>query len=113
MMIVPLSSVPNQIVYFGVGAPNIIECAVKVYQKTVGMFLDLSVEGTVVLSGILCRNLTPLVINSYFGFPGDLVFVDSLGINADPLYTGLGSRWYLVYVTSSDVASSNLDPVFQ
>ena len=76
------------------------------------MFLDLYVKGQMVLSSALCRNMSPLVINSYLGFPGDLVFSDVLKLNADPLYTGLGSRWFLLYLDAADVPALGLKPVF-
>jgi hypothetical protein len=111
MMIVPLNPVPNQTELINIGSPTIIQCQLNVYQKNVGMFLDLYIEGNLTLSSILCRNLTPLIINSYFGFPGELVFVDTL-LNLDPIYTGLGTRWFLVYITAADAAQYSLNPVF-
>ena len=110
-MLVPLRAVPNQTAIFIIGEQN-LQCQLNVYQKAIGMFLDLYVEESNVLAGVLCRNLTPLVINSYFGFPGDLMFVDNLKLNADPIYTGLGSRWFLIYMNSVDAAALDLSPVF-
>jgi hypothetical protein len=112
MMTIPLRAVPNQVVTFVIGSQN-QQNQVNVYQKSIGMFLDLYVNEEPVLSAVLCRNLTPLVINSYIGFPtGDLIFVDTLGLNADPLYTGLGTRWFLLYVAPSDVVPLGLRLVF-
>ena len=111
MLIIPLRAIPNQAVTFAVGQAN-IQCQVNVYQKITGMFLDLYVSNVLTISAILCRNLTPLVINSYFGFPGDLAFCDTTGLNADPVYTGLGTRWFLFYINNSDVEVLDLNPVF-
>ena len=112
MQTIPLAAVPNQTLLVPIGAVAPLQCQFTVYQKLVGMFLNLAVEGTNVLSGALCRNLSPLIINSYLGFPGELMFVDILGLNADPLYTGLGSRWFLTYVSPDDVVAFNLKPIF-
>jgi hypothetical protein len=55
------------------------------------------VGGNLVIAGVLCRNLVYLVREAYLGFAGDLAFVDTAGSD-DPQYTGLGSRWQLLYV---------------
>jgi hypothetical protein len=65
------------------------------------MFLDLYTTDAnnvtrLVIGGVLCQDRNRLVRNSYLGFSGDLAFVDSQGI-ADPLPSGLGSRWLLTY----------------
>ncbi|WP_235012296.1 phage baseplate plug family protein [Caballeronia catudaia] len=54
-------------------------------------------SGNLIMAGVLCRNLVYLVREAYFGFVGDLAFVDSAG-DDDPQYSGLGTRWRLLYV---------------
>jgi hypothetical protein len=46
---------------------------------------------------VLCRDLVYLVREAYLGFTGDLTFIDAEGAD-DPQYSGLGSRWQLVYI---------------
>lgn len=77
-------------------------CYVEIYQKSTGLFLDLTVNGYPVLSGQLCLANVLLVRLAYLGFVGDLVFVDTLGTQ-DPTYDGLGSRYALVYLSPSEV----------
>ncbi len=57
------------------------------------------------MNGVLCRNLVYLVREAYLGFTGDLTFMDTEG-GDDPYYTGLGSRWLLVYIETSAVGFS-------
>jgi hypothetical protein len=68
------------------------------------MFFDLSVNGTQVAYAVQCKNLVSLVPTSYLGFSGHLVFFDTQG-TSDPVYTGLGSRWVLLYLDSTDLES--------
>lgn len=100
MQIVPLQSTPSQTVSVGLGNQ---QCKINVYQKQPGLFFDLYVAGVVVITGVLCLNLNLLVRNSYLGFVGDLAFVDTQGAN-DPDYTGLGTRYQLIYLAIGDIA---------
>ena len=79
-------------------------CSISVYVKTQCMFFDLAVNGTQVATAIQCKNLVNLVPTSYAGFSGWLLFFDTLGSD-DPVYTGLGSRWLLIYLDSADLAN--------
>ena len=78
-------------------------CRIAIYQKTTGLFLDLSINGSPVISGVLCHDRVLLVRQSYLGFTGDLMFIDTQWKD-DPVYTGLGSRWVLAYLTPSEAA---------
>lgn len=80
------------------------ECTINIYQRSTGLYLDLSLSGTAVLNGVVGRDRTLIVINSYLGFVGDLVWVDTLG-TSDPSYNGLGSEWLLVYLLPSEIAT--------
>lgn len=79
-------------------------CSISVYVKNQCMFFDLSVNGTQVAYAVQCKNLVSLVPTSYLGFSGHLVFFDTQG-TSDPVYTGLGSRWVLLYLNSTDLES--------
>jgi hypothetical protein len=92
---IPLTAVPSQKLSITLGTQR---CTISVYQKTTGLYFDLSVAGTRVVAGMICRNLVNLVRSRYLtGFVGDLAFVDTQG-SQDPDYTGLGSRYQLVYL---------------
>lgn len=100
MQTIPLQAVPSQIVKAVLGGQN---CQISVYQKNQGMFVDVGANGAPVVSSILAHNAVPLVCIQYAGFQGNLVFIDTQGTE-DPLYTGLGARWNLVYLTAAEAA---------
>lgn len=98
MLGIPLISVPSQT--FNVvlaGQP----CRIAIYQKSTGLFMDLSMAGSPIFTGVLCRDRVRLVRMKYLGFVGDLAFVDTQGKD-DPNYAGLGSRWDLVYLDPAE-----------
>ena len=93
MLVVPLQALTSQFVAVTLGGQN---CTIAVYQKATGLFLDLSVDGALIIGGVLCRNLHKIVIDAYLGFTGDLGFYDTQGL-LDPDWTGLGGRFVLLY----------------
>lgn len=101
MLLIPLSPLPAQIV--NVPLANQV-CQIEVAEKFFGTFLDLYVNNTLIIGGVICQNLNPIVRQRYLGFNGDLMFVDTQG-NDDPEYSGLGSRFQLLYLTADEVAS--------
>src|SRR6476661_7566929 len=60
------------------------------------LFMDLYVSDVLIVGGALCLNGVKIKRDAYLKFIGDLAFQDTQG-NADPVYTGLGKRWLLVY----------------
>jgi len=108
MLLIPLATVPNQI---RTVVLNNQQCSLSVYQKSTGMFMDIVSNNKIILSGVLCRNQCYLVMNSYLGFIGDFMWVDTLGGNADPVYTGIGgptARFQLVYLFPADIPPNAL-----
>jgi Concanavalin A-like lectin/glucanases superfamily/SPRY domain len=65
------------------------------------LYLDLFVNDAPVITGVVCQNLNRLVRLSYLGFSGDLMWQDTHGTN-DPTSPGLGTRYQLCYVESTD-----------
>ena len=67
------------------------------------LYMDLNVDGVQVIS---CRPLVidiPQLANAqYYGVTGDFTMVDTQG-NSQALYTGLGSRWQLLYLEAADL----------
>lgn len=76
---------------------------INVYQKFYGLFLDLLLDESYVAAGVICQNLNPMIRDANGAFIGELIFLDSQG-NADPEYTGLGTRWSLLYLTVIDLS---------
>lgn len=73
------------------------------------VYADITLNGALIVSNKLAAVLQPLLSTSqYQGFHGELVFVDTqnptLADATQPLYTGLGSQYQLVYLSPSDLA---------
>lgn len=99
MMIVPLNANPNQSLTVGLDNQA---CQINVYQKGDYVFLDLFVNNARIIAGVICENMNRIVRDLYLGFSGDLVFYDTQG-SEDPNYLGLGSRFFLVYLSPDDL----------
>ena len=84
-------------------------CSVSVYVKTQCMFFDLTVNGIQIALAIQVKNLVSLVPTAYLGFTGWLVFFDTQGMD-DPIYTGLGTRWVLLYLDAADLEAYGVAP---
>src|SRR5690242_3617832 len=104
MQNVPLQAVPNQILNVTLGGQP---CTLKVYEKFYGLYVDVYVNGALIVGGVIGQNLNRVVRSTYLGFVGDLMFADAQG-EEDPDYAGLGSRFFLLYLTTDDLASLGL-----
>lgn len=98
MDVVPLVATPNQTLKIVLGDQN---CQINVNQKEQGLFVDLLLAGVAVVSSIVARESDPIVCRPYAGFQGNLVIIDTQGSD-DPRYTGLGTRWQMIYFTSAE-----------
>jgi hypothetical protein len=103
MQQIVLQSVPSQQTQVVLDGQS---CSISVYVKNQCMFLDLAVNGTQIAYAVQCKNLVSLVPTSYLGFSGRMIFFDTQGTN-DPVYTGLGTRWVLLYLDSADLEAFN------
>lgn len=96
--VIPLQAIPAQTVSV---ALNNQSCQINVY--TLGnapyenLFVDLYVNNALIIGGVIAQNLNLIVRDAYLGFVGDIAFNDTMGTN-DPDYTGLGSRYVLLYI---------------
>lgn len=78
-------------------------CSISLTQKDNGdTFFSLSVSGNSIVTGVLVRDRVLLVRQAYLGFTGDFAFQDNEG-TSDPDYTGLGTRWTLMYLEPADL----------
>jgi hypothetical protein len=104
MLIIPLIAVPSQKLSVPLANQT---CQINVYQKAYGLFMDLYVNNSLIIGGVLCHNLNRIVRSLYLGFIGDFVFYDTqvpVGEEgSDPVYTGLGARYQLIYLEVSDL----------
>lgn len=94
MQSIPLQAVPSQVVSVVLARQN---CQIHVFQKSAGLYVDLTVNDRRLLSTRLARNNVALVRHNYLGMAGDLMFIDMQGSN-DPEYSGLDTRYKLVYL---------------
>lgn len=92
--VVPLTAVPTQTLAIVLAGQN---CDITVTTLSTGLYFSLTANGEPITLFTICRNLGRLLLDrAYKGFVGDFVFVDTQGVD-DPVYTGLGSRWLLIY----------------
>lgn len=118
MMIVPAIAVPSQtlsvslanqacdISLYSLDTPGDILGTVTTTELKgyPALYMDLTVNGTAVITCRICRNLIPMLLDAtYYGFVGDLVVVDTRS-DTEPVYTGLGTQYQLVYLEASDLA---------
>lgn len=99
MQVIPVQALPNQSFQVTLNGQA---CQLNVYQTTYGLFMDLLVNGTIIIAGVICQNANRIVRNIYLGFLGDLAWYDTQG-TTDPVFTGLGARYVLVYFSPTDL----------
>lgn len=104
MLVVPTEALPNQVLQVVLGGQA---CTIHLYQKSTGLYLNLSVNDALVIAGVLCLVGVRLVRSSYLGFVGDLAFFDTRLGNPSPTAgappdevasDGLGARYFLAYL---------------
>ena len=67
------------------------------------LYMDLTVNGTSIINCRIVRNTVPILLDAkYYGVIGDFVVVDMFE-DTDPVYTGLGTQYQLVYLEASDL----------
>lgn len=100
MLIVPLQAVPNQTVRVQMNGQL---CQVNVYQKPAGLFMDLLVDNSPMVMGVICERNNRIVRDAYLGFVGDMAWIDTQG-QTDPIYEGIGARFFLAYLLPDEIA---------
>jgi hypothetical protein len=108
MQTIPLQSVASQTLQITL---NSQACTINVYTKQIQgsppnfvsspCYIDL-IFPTNEIYGIILLNGVKLVRDAYWGFVGDIACYDTQG-DTDPVYTGLGTRYQLVYLAPSDL----------
>ena len=106
MLIVPVQPVPNQTLNIVLNSqPTTIELASTIY----GVFMSVYLNGSLVIGGVLALQAVRIIRESYLGFSGDFVWIESQPDISfgpqNPSYPGLGSRFLLLYLTPADLAS--------
>lgn len=101
MQLVPIQPVPSQQLQIVLGGQNV---QIAIYQRSTGLYMDVNSNGTDISIAVLAHDIVPMVPTVYYGFLGNLIFVDTQG-STDPVYSGLGTRYQLLYLTSADYES--------
>lgn len=101
MQKIPVEAIPNQTFNITLGEQN---CTIHLYQRGDYMYMDLSVDGTVIRQGMICLVDVSLVNYPSNGFAGYLFFSDLLGRGGTPVYSELNSRYVLFYETEEGMA---------
>lgn len=101
MLIVPLNLQPSQTLTIVL---NNQPCRLNVYQRSTGVFVDLLVNDSQIVGGVIGLDRTFVVIDTYLGFVGDIAFADQQGTN-DPFWTGFGAsgRYQLYYLLPAEI----------
>lgn len=106
MLIIPTIAVPaqtftcilaNQAVRIDIAQKGGLKPEAHPLAPLTNMFASVYVNDSPIVSGVICQDRNRLVRDAYFGFVGDLMFLDTQGRD-DPYYTGLGTRWLLAYL---------------
>lgn len=108
MLIVPLQPVPSQHVKTTL-AGQIVN--LDVYQRRYGLYINVYVNEILEVGAVVCQNLNRIIRDQYLndkvGFEGDFAFVDTQGTE-DPIFTGLGTRFQLAWLSADDIAASGI-----
>ena len=77
-------------------------CSIEARQNGRHLYLSLWKNDEMILGQRVCRDRSLMLTGArYRGFSGDLMWIDGQGFD-DPQWTGLGSRWTLVYITPAE-----------
>ncbi len=77
-------------------------CDVEIRSNGDALYLSLWLNNAPVMLTKICRDRQLMLTGSrYHGFAGDLLFIDNQGA-ADPRWSGLGTRYVLVYITAAE-----------
>lgn len=101
MLEIAIQAVPAQTVSVVLGSQNV---QIALNQKPQGIFVDINVDSIDVSLAVIALDSVPLNSRGYASFSGNLFLVDTEGSD-DPVYTGLGDRWRLVYLTADEMVS--------
>ena len=104
MRIIPLSAIPNQTLNAILGGQD---CALAVYWRQDRLYLDLVCNGHAIVVGAICENRANVLQSEQLYFKGSLHFFDMQG-DRPPLFEGLGSRWFLLFVDEGETVPESL-----
>jgi len=72
-------------------------CHIELLQRAENeLYFSLIANNVAICDSVLCFDRVPVVATDYRGFVGNIYFEDTKG-ELDPVYTGFGSRYRLLY----------------
>jgi hypothetical protein len=98
MLTIPLNKVANQTLSVILAGQN---CTLNIYAKLDNLFCDVGLNGSPIVTAVICQNLNFIVCRNYSSFAGNLMFIDTQG-ESDPNFDGLGDRYQLLYLTAAE-----------
>lgn len=98
MMRIPLLAVPSQTLALVLEGRA---CTLDLRTMGARLFCNMDVDGAVAWRGAVCLDRVDIRPAAGHGLPGTLFFVDALG-TSEPVWTGLGDRFALVYAASDE-----------
>lgn len=101
MQTIPIADVPSQTLNSSLAGQS---CRIELYLRHSGLYVDLYRDDALIVGGSICVNGVRVVRDAYRGFSGDLLFIDTLGVD-DPTTPGIGSRFSLIYLSAADIAA--------
>ena len=102
MLEIPLEAYQNQSFMVTL---NEQDCSIPLYQRNSRLYLDLSMDGSVVRQGAVCLPQVGIV-GDVPGFAGELFMIDlrtQPEKQQPPQWEGLGTRWKLFYFSPEEV----------
>lgn len=90
---IPINALPNQRVSVPLSGHQF---NLDIVQRSTGLYMDITMDGNLLIAGVLCQDRSWIIRYQIYQAPGDFAFADQTGTD-DPDYTGLGSRFILVY----------------
>lgn len=103
MQVIPVQPVASQTLTVTLNGQNV---SLNIYQMNQhGLFMDVMLNGVQLPTGVVCQHANRIVRDAYWGLSGDLAWFDTQNVQdpQPPYYTGIGSRWILVYLTPADL----------
>jgi hypothetical protein len=102
-LVIPAQAIANQTLQVQLAGQPV---TLAIYQEAFGLFMDVLVNGGVIVAGVICQNINRIVRDLYLNFQGDLIWLDSSGAGNDPTFDGIGSTYQLLYLTEADLAGA-------
>lgn len=71
-------------------------------QLATGLYMNVATSEKQIVGLVICQNRNRIVRDAYLGFIGDFIFNDTTDQGEDPYFTGLGTRFQLLYLETTD-----------